>query len=450
MQAELEAKLVMAKDGLQRMMTDWKKEWRDQVIKWSEKITVVGSMQTVRGMGITEKCDCVVFPTNGGSYIFLGYNCATLSSSNPHHNVEAAIRYRDRTPDECTLTVVPINLAVDIFRHFVLAFGGNFSLADSSSDSKSARDAPSGPSHSHFYQYLRMDENERHRDIILSSLHSLDVENPVSTARTVDLAKLQALSSDPWQRIWSRGIRLGGKLTSEHYIESLLSRLRIYQMNKMVEYHFHHRNDADKSSEKMVVIAKRFLQGIVYRKSTGTVEVLAGRYWIALTDSAAITATKDYNLDGTLVNERELKKKFKLNDENPNWKAAMKSDFFVKILGEGKDKLTIPDVHFLICLVIDAEYDEKESLEKVTLINSNASASSASATETSRGFPTAMDHFSSFDSLYLRGTLAETVLSKKLQSYTLGLEEIRTGTFAEVAPTALTKIVADYYPIDIN
>jgi hypothetical protein len=106
--------------------------------------------------------------------------------------------------------------------------------------------------------------------------------------------------------------------------------------------------------------------------------------------------------------------------------------------------LSAADVQFLVCLLIDAEHDQKETI---------ALTSNTDPTDSKSQFPTPEDDFSSFDPLRLRGLLAETVLSQKLSGYALGLEEIyakNAGKFASIAPTALTSIVASYYPVDLS
>lgn len=111
---------------------------------------------------------------------------------------------------------------------------------------------------------------------------------------------------------------------------------------------------------------------------------------------------------------------------------------------ENSPSLTAADVQFLLRLRLDSKYDREETIAKIEKIDQ------PNTTSPELQFPTHSDDFSNFDPPHLRGVLAETVLSKKLQSHTLGLEEIRGGHFATLAPTALVDIVTQYLPIDLN
>lgn len=417
----MQSKLDATRESLKSMTAHWREEWRNAAIKWSEQIIIA----PINGRPGEMKCpDCVIFPTTFGTTDqrghFFAYDPDTFipsASTSSCHEVDVVLNWRNFSPEKDGLLNVPVNLAVDIFRHFALAFGCNISINRGNSQ--------------HYHQMLHVGgENKRHHEVIQLSLNNFSD------------------SSDGWQSVWAQGIQLGGKLLPAHYIEHVLHQLRLHQMTKMIEHYFYR---SDKSGEKIIATAKHFLlKSIYYRNASGMIEFINGLYnpIITLVGAANFkTEQKDLisNHDTHKWSRwRKIAKSFSLEDENSEhcprhtpsmWNAAMKNKNFVNCLGE----LTKSDVQFLLCLVIDAEYDYQDSLSKVTRLST-----------TSTGFPTVADDFSNFDFPHLRGLFAETVLSRKLQSYALGKEEILSGDFAAMAPTALTRIVGDYYSIDSN
>lgn len=369
----MQARLDAAKIELQGMMTRscWRKEWKDAVTNWSENVIIVEL-----GWGFGH----AMFPDeNGGCYLLVKYDRATLlpASDSPVHDVGSALHYHWRAYN--FLRIVPINLVVDIYRHFVLAFGDTFSINCRSSDSdrKSIYSYNSGTTSR---QSLWIDEeNKRHHEIIHSSL----------SADAVD-----STSCDRWEELYVREIQLGGKLLPIHYIEPLLSKLQSHQVKRMIEHHF---------NTEMIQTAQRFAN-LLYVQQTAVCILIGEVYW---------------NLVNTIGSKnRDSAKNFNLEDENDNrcnWLKILRSPGVNSILSDSKSgeekfvSLTAADVRFIICCHIDADYDRKETLEKIDKIK-----------PLDASFPTDADDFSNFDPPHLRGVLAETVLSRKLAEYALG------------------------------
>lgn len=148
---------------------------------------------------------------------------------------------------------------------------------------------------------------------------------------------------------------------------------------------------------------------------------------------------------GASENTRESLKDFNFDcDDNDDdrvksgadcWKAALENPNVVNFLGD----LTVADVSFIIRVCIDAEYDTLEIRENIKTIER------ADGKESS--FPNADDDFTDFNFPHLRGVLAESVLSRKLAAYKLGLDEITNGEFAERTPSAVVDIAAGYLSV---
>lgn len=248
---------------------------------------------------------------------------------------------------------------------------------------------------------------------------------------------------DNWKQIWAKGIILGGKILPTHYIGALLQKLAKYQLNKMIEYHFHHCSSDNKDEAVKMSIDQRLAQMLTWRDiRKGT--TLASVDLVHRSNRFGLLYLHNRNSDEQKIqqqkSEREVAKLFEWTEET--WSQSPK-DFPMK--DSGFQNLTSTDVHFIVSCFIDMEYDRKELIAKINGINSTEPAS-----QFPTSFPNEDDDFSSFDPVQLRGTLADTVLSKKLKGYALGLQEIKIGAFATIAPLALVDIVASYYPIDIN
>lgn len=389
----MQERLDAARENLQTMMARWRPEWRDIMNSWSKKI-IIEALE-VHGM----RCERVVLPRN---YDGLFNIIADPSREIQEYSISSAVGYRIRQLRDETVQV-PINLFVDVYRHFVIAFGGIFSAESS---------------HSYYYNptnyltqwlYNDHDDDKRHHKIIHESLATIS----------------SILLDDGWEQVYLQGIQLGGKLLPVHYIKDLGTHLGRHQVGKMIEQYFY----STGRGEEIVKLAKEFERRLSFRMGE-TFIIVDGTYQQLLNE-----------IDGNEDDQRKVMKTFDLEDETDHrhhWPTLLKNPQFVKFCGE----LTIADVRFLICCRIDAECDRKELVKKVKL--------SAASTSSAIAFPTADDHFSNFDFPHLRGLLAETVLSKKLAKCPLAKEEIKTTDLAAIAPLALTEIVCDYYSVDLS
>lgn len=266
---------------------------------------------------------------------------------------------------------------VDLCRHLVVSFGNTF---EQNIEDEYYHD-----------QWLHIDgEHKRYHQVIC--------ESPT--------IKKQSVLSDDWVNIWWHGIQLGGKLQAKHYIAHTILQLRQHQISKMVQLHFAQRGNL------LMETAQRFSKLLSYQNSR-----------IYLSHLILINPYETVRGVVSTENSRNRMKNFNLEDEKDerhNWYQLLTDKQLVAKLdnsnGENdrdEDKLvslTVADVYFLLCLCIDAEFDYRESLVKVE--------------DAANAFPTEADDFSDFDNL--KGMLAETVLSRKLAGYHLGLEEIKT------------------------
>lgn len=409
MQAQLDA----TKLELQSMMTHWRKEWRDQVIKWSDE---------VKSISTDEKAsECIAFPTDSNYSYLIHYAKFSV------HNVTTATTYwENHAPKK--LGQVPINLAIDVVRHFVISFGKVFSTESTKTNYYHWE------SDKIYNQWLWIDEeNKRHREIIHtvldhSSTSTTSLSNDVSVVKVVS-----ARASDGWVMIRKEEIQVGGKLLAVHYIKELAMRLTSHQVQRMIECHFCNSDRRSNETSELVETAKRFEKLLYFKEGTGIYVVVDSNY-LQLVGRV------------TSCDSREMMKNFNLEQLNKehctqhNWARMLQNPQFVSSLNGKSVVLTAADVQFIIRSRIDAYYDAKELIEKIS--------SGTGETELPAEFPTADDDFSDFDFPHLRGILAETVLSQKLAKHSLSMKEINEGQFATIAPTALVEIVSSYYPID--
>lgn len=112
------SKLEVAKVELQKLTARWRKEWRDAIEKWSEKIYIADDLHK-RGKVLRLPTD------NGNNYHF--FESWSDFSSGGEQSLSAALDYQSRSAHQF-LSAVPINLFALVYRHFVVAFGGNFSV----------------------------------------------------------------------------------------------------------------------------------------------------------------------------------------------------------------------------------------------------------------------------------------------------------------------------------
>lgn len=421
--------LNVVKDKLQQMTIHWRQEWKDAVTKWSSKFKITRN----------ETIDWITFPTDVGfDYCLIACNQKSIN-----FNIATAISYKDHFASKY-LDKVPINLVVDIFRHFVLAFGGEFDTQNAVSNKDFDR---------YFDQWLRVDEeNKRHRKIIHTVMSEADhgFDNIVLSTSTASITLLASSIApvDDWEMVSMREIQLGGKLLADHYIGELLTSLRSHQVARMIECYFH-RVDHSIDSKKMIKTAKKF-QSVLYFQVPYGIYVNLGNYLPLIEINTVNSETsdnreamKDFNLenkkDSNNSNNYRMKHFWDELLKNPRFAASLSYEDSEKLV-----LLTSADVQFIVCCHIDAHYDREELLAKTRKINKMNSKSS----ELTATFPSLADDFSNFDPPHLRGTLAESVLSRKLAKYALGEEEIGAGNFAAVAPSALVDIVSSYYSVD--
>lgn len=427
----MQVKLDELKVELQAMMSHWRPEWKDAVRKWSEKIVIIPSGPS---------SDVVILPTDSeGGHSLIELNRETLLPSFETVRDIAYPRFyhwHSRTH----LGSVPINLVVDIYCHLFVEFGGKFL----------ERKDRNTNNYSNVVQWLWLDdEHKRHRQMISQSLSS----------QTTDEAN-NIESIDGWFKLVLDEIVLGGNLRPEHYIEKVVNNLERHQVSRVIEYHF--RSDA--RGEKIAEVAKRFSR-LLRSREQGAVEIVVGLWSFPLllkvdkVDKLNLFIIKHEDADNNNDCSLRAMKSFNLEDKKDqrhNWQNALRNSVFVDTLRDrgsdnnngtdnGTEKpvsLTVTDVHFLLCLHIEANYDRQTSLTKVLNLDSNADADDK--------FPTAADNFFDFDPPHLTGLLAESILSRKLQGYALGMKEINEGKFAEVAPAALVTIVGSYYSVDVD
>lgn len=428
MQSTFEKKLTLARQELKMLMTNWRKEWQDAVVKWSDKISILPLKKDSNVT--TTNTEAAVFPTDYNTDYFLNLD------KKREYNLDDVAYYYEYYAHQ-HLSAVPINLAAIVYRHFVLAFGGRFSATF-------VEHIQQYNYRSHYFLAKNVESYKRHRKFIHTLLADplipLSSESSSPSAPTESSAPSSTGESDEfdgWEVVQLQGIRLDDQLGSSHYVEPLLWELKAYQMNEVIKHQFR----SDGRGPQLVKNAQEFLGALNTMAGNGTWDIGL------CDDTFSILLLREAMSRGALRNSRESLKDFNLDcdiKDNDNdriksgadcWKAALENPEVVKFLGN----LTVADVSFIIRVCIDAECDANETREKIKNIER--------ADEKTASFPDTDDHFTDFNFPHLRGVLAESVLSSKLAAYKVGLDEIIDGEFAEQTPSALVSIAAGYLSV---
>lgn len=398
-------KLVAVRQELKTMTEHWRKEWREAVVKWSEMITVADYSDYSNN-------EIVKLPTDYGA----NYHLLPLwEYQGDERNLDDAVNYYSVHANKY-LFVIPLNLMVVVYRHLVLAFGGKFlhTSGNRLHFNHHTHYLWTGPTNSTIESSYK-----RHREVIHLAAPNIfaplngsigSVASTVSTASIVSVDKF-----DGWEMVIVMGFLADDKLKSSYYIKGLLVKLQNHQMDRMVEYYFNARCGRD---DELMKTAKTFLSQLVFNVS-GV---------IVMDDNFVM-----HTLSG--------------KDEVFDIESAVKIKGLSKIVGN----LTTEDVSFIVTLLLDGERDKTEMQEKIKKIELTSSTISVDTLD-KVSFPGPDDHFTSFDFPYLRGVLAESILSRKLRGHTLSIEAIRevaVGSFAAVAPSALVEIAAEYLPVNL-
>lgn len=419
MQSTLEKKMVAVKAELKVMTAHWRKEWREAIIKWSEKIFI-------SRLSVTD--ESVILPTDHNAHYYLV--SPYLRSSESHkRSLQNAVDYRNVHANK-ELDVVPLNLAVLVYRHLVLAFGCEFVASPS----------PYEPGFYYHHFLWTGQENEsnywRHRKLIHDS-SSLPQSPSLRFETSFGEFKEEF---DGWEKVAVLGFQMDDKLKASKYIQGVLRKLTTHQINKIIDYHFFSRPPPILTAAKNIF---NTLKAATVTANTCAIYTSGEGFNLELLyDKNNRNEMKNFNV--------EKCKKLAIGLENPQ-------------LLEMVNDLTMDDVIFVLSCFIDAEYDIAETIdaikkmEELELVDTTDAINTTNTTNvaTVSVFPAATDHFNNFDFPHLRGLLAETVLSRKLATYQLGLEAIRKidadgkTTFASIAPAALVDIVTHYLPINL-
>lgn len=399
MQTFTAEKIVQVRKELETITANWRKEWKDQVAEWSKDISIVTIGGAAKFLGLP-----ILFPQDVPISFVRNFN----NTIDYHSNYAA--KY---------LSTVPLNLVALLYRHLVIAFGGNFSPTFTYSGGEDVY-------YNHYLRVRNVPDYKRHRQIIHQSCPHLFV----ASDKCKDDGKIVDDDAgfngfDGWEFVTLRGLQLDDELKVSSYSEYVLQKLKVYQMFKMIDNYFLH----CASSTELTEAAKKLSSCLISMTSSDTRTIVAAGYgfdWALLEGVKSRELVK--NLDFSVQDNTNCK------DATSHWELAVKNPQFVEFLGN----LTVTDVNFIVSCFVHSECDAEDSAAAVkNIVDGHAS------------FPNADDDFTSFDPPHLRGLLAKTVLSRELAKYELGKEEIVSGTFAVIAPSALVRIVDSYYAVDL-
>lgn len=428
-------KLAAIKSELEKKTAHWRNEWKSALTKWMNAIYAIYDSSTINSM--------FILPTDDKSrYTFFITNRADMTIDTPKSlyrikDLESAMTYYYGY-DAGYLIPVPINLMVDIFRYLISVIS-----TSTNNDDKGTGE--------HFSTILT---NEDYRDNLFNQYFWLGAENE----RHHELIRsVMTSSKDNWLSSNYCQIRVGERLPSVCYIRQVLEKIKLQQVEKMIECQFRSRDCAD----ELLTTAKRF-------SSLVKVDILYGSEMSAFISPDVIRLLGSCSISNSAigtrridedVNERkrETMKAFDFADENDkqhkHWILALENPDFVRLLN---GKLTAADVRFILCCNIDAYCDSEKVLKQIRHIESETSQHFKMARKTN--VLTFVDEFFNFGFSHARGFFAESILSRKLAAHALELDAIRKisdgiidnngnndrSTFADIAPAALVEIVTHY------
>lgn len=415
----LKAKLSAVKSELQVKTGHWRNEWQQTLAKWIDEVYILSPGDFIilpkdpyskRTFFIKAYSDNNANDGNDG-------NSTGLSSADHIKDLDSALSYGESYG---CLNSIPVNLKIPIFRYLVNAFNnGNHGDGCFSTELSGSRYRD----YFWFPHFWLDDENKRHHELIRRLFETTSRTNantePLDNWQSVPPMRLLDLSDE--------------KMQVEYYIEPLLEKLKLHQVNRMIEHHF----QFHWKRKEVMDAAKKFAEKLIappsmeYKLQIGLILPTEIFYLFKATPAE-------------FAQGREAMKT--LDPKGKRWNGFDRTNLATPLNEFGYPNLTTEDAHFIICCRIDAEYDARESREAIEKITSSNSAG------VNDSFPTANDDFSNFDFPHLRGLLSQTFLSRKLQSHHLGLEAIRrvnTGSFAAIVPAALVNIVAEYLPVSL-
>lgn len=326
------------------------------------------------------------------------------------------VEYRKRMK----LEEVPVNLHGDIVFEFVKALGGYLN----------------GYRYG-WYRNIDSDEEVKYSNLLCVEKQHL-FPGPfeyLSLARS-EQKEGKELAADNCNDDWvycklSRVIVSGNLFFDGYCRNTLVDELCKYQMDRFISYFFHWHN-----SKHLLKTARGFLANLLFSQLGENCKVQFYRLPKCTTPMNTSGKTLKDKLNFTINPPSDRETTVAAADQiilscSGTWSKTIKEEVILAAVGN----LTVEDVDWILHAFVEI-YSTGQDLKKLL-----------SELSSSCKFPTADDHFASFDPQFLRGVLAETDVSRKLMAYDRNILLLRESAIksARPVPMAVVDLMESYF-----
>lgn len=437
-----------AKEELKSMMQDWFVDWRTSANRWVDGIEIVASpltiyfpasqssipvdsnesIQPTEKMRITIRPDeeysmnqnltTVVFSTGIGNkfYVKSDYQSVMLAS----HLMEYYKSLFPRQEQE-----LPLNLFADIIYHIVAAFQGYLHNGYSNVS------IPALVVYKNYKNYLQFDKQHVFPNFVLTPC--------VPCTSTSSTSSDDSDVKSGWTCFKSDKIAQGGKLSSfQHYKQQLTTQYSAHQIGRLIDLHFGRHNLEKQPTQPDAPKLRQRLEN-AHRFSAclkNNVAWLSDRSFmeIALVANNLEICKLEiyfYTLDELLTSSfcRGIWGRSTIKPPNFSFETPTQQNDRLLDLTAG---LSLTDLDTILRIFLEVNFGRLE-LEK-TIFRDN--------------FPTANDHFNSFDEPQMCGLLTTTSAARKLANHAKNVELLRQETMSSPSsiPVAVVDLMQSYLP----
>lgn len=420
-------KWLQTKSELKSEMENWRDEWRTLAAEWIDKIKIeVGkhwlpltpviisfpseNLSKYQNFKIkiiptapTWKQEVKVAATivvfgdeNGITSVTTGVIVATIFAN--HH------RSVFQGPDNS----LPINLFGDLVFHIVRAFGG-------------------------WFDYFHPTENAPTKASVYTNYLCLDKQHLFPSFETKVCDPFDLL--DRWMRVEHKAIISGGELAkSEYYRQELFDKLCAHQTMRLIDSHFA-KCKSNQLTQKLLECAHRFstslkIEGAISPGNTNLSHFdIYSRFFTIRLSCETLSEALSFSFCDQTDKEKQLCQ-LQLSSKRCRFvsTASLSSAEAVEIIGD----LTSSDLDSIIRIVLEVYYCRLQLDKAIDPRN---------LSKLSNEFPSADDHFESFDEPAMRGLLTETSAARKLVAHETQLKLLRQNVSESTHPVPIA--VAD-------
>lgn len=444
-------KLDEARIGLKDKIKHWRKEWQEEITKWSDKIFPIPGREGV--------CTELIFPAGHGTEFLaaINDNVCDDNSSTDHKLVASNQNIFSYTTGSfgqhnfplpsliCGYArgvkmVTPINLLVEAIEHFVSALTGNEIVRNPNNPNNAV-----GASGYKFYNWKMVPPQHY---------------NPVFDGTEFAMQANADGVMDGWMKTTRYGDYVNGHFTPSYRL--LLDKLRRHQALRMMEAHFQWLPGGIQGTGKLLQSAITFFDTLQL-VGGGISTSISTKYCADVPSSVNISlqivryGNADYfkaliydftNFAKCVPDYRAKLFSFDLTNPNNEFnrlrllldQANNTSDADSAKFASLIENLTVSDIDFIVRTYVETRLSSITIAEEIKTSNA-----------TDASFPTLDDHFSDFDIPHLRGALSNTHSTRKLIAYDYSVKLLREQTaMMRNLPRAVLNLMGSYLPLHIE